>query len=1149
VQTILAPADTTRGREVTLVSPTVDIGVAKSSNDQTIIGATDASQNRQVTLLGPTVKISSGGTESSVPESLEGVSVPGYDILQELGRGGMGVVYKARHQKLQRLVALKMILAGAHAGASGLARFRAEAEAVAQLQHANIVQVYEIGEHDGCPYFSLELVEGGILDQRLRELPPPPKGAAYLMESLARAMGFAHQHGIIHRDLKPANILLAASSGKSSVIRKEQLSGTSSSSIGDHWSRTATPKITDFGLAKRVDDNAAGQTHTGTILGTPSYMSPEQASGKVREIGRASDIYSLGAILYEMLTGRPPFKAANPIDVIHQVIDQEPVPPRSIEPRVPLDLETICLKCLQKEPARRYDTAEALADDLHRFLVHEPILSRPISTWERAVKWAKRRPATVALLAVSVAAIFSMVLFIVWHNVSLRDRLNEALADERSARQREADAVEEQRVSQVQSEAQKLFDSARVAAAASEWPTARLDLTKALTIIRREPRLDALQKPAEALLTQVENELKQVDERLRVEAEQRASQVRFEKFGSLRDEAQFLGSLHTGMDLAANLKASRAAVHQALAVCDVPIRDALEGEAPAEPSAVPIDGSAGSSPSRILLDSNLSDAQRAEVRGDCYQLFLILAETESQTASDQNPAEQEAQLREALRLLDQALRFGTPSRAYHLRCARYLSRLGDDTATTAAERAAQAAPVADVLDHFLMADELYRRAELDEAIREFEHVLQTKPDHFWAQYLNGLCLLRLNRHAEAKTMLTACLAQGREFVWLYLLRGFAHGELKAWDAAESDFRKALQLPLDDNSRYVLFVNRGVLRIKQERFDDAIADLTQATKLNPTKYQAFVNLAQAHRRLNDLDAALQQLDFAVEREPTLAHLYRLRARLRQERNEPEMALADFDPAIRRDDAGSPFHVDNLVERGRLLLRTGKHEQSLASFDAAVKIRSDHSLAQRLRAEALFHLDRFQEVIEAFDRYLETGKPLESVYRGRGLAKSELGKYPGAIEDFTKSLELQPTSAVQAYRGWMHVVVDAHKLAERVFQSAIELDPTNADAFCGRGFVHAISKQPREAIADAEEALRLGPKAPRLLYNAARIYAQSERASDVESKAFELISEALASFPEERRAAFWNSQVRTDAALESIRKHPRFLQMEREVLLKR
>ena len=220
---------------------------------------------------------------------LEGVTVPGYDILEELGRGGMGVVYKARHRRLRRLVALKMVLAGAHVGQAGLARFRAEAEAVAKLVHPNIVQIFETGEHEGRPYFSLEFVEGGSLDQRINKSPTTPRLAAEFVEILARTMDVAHQRGIVHRDLKPANILLANLDSSSSVLRTRD--SDSATLPGDHWSRTTVPKIADFGLAKRTDDDSS-QTQSGAILGTPSYMAPEQAGGKTREIGPAVDTYA-----------------------------------------------------------------------------------------------------------------------------------------------------------------------------------------------------------------------------------------------------------------------------------------------------------------------------------------------------------------------------------------------------------------------------------------------------------------------------------------------------------------------------------------------------------------------------------------------------------------------------------------------------------------------------------------------------------------------------------------------------------------------------------------------------------------------------------------------------------------------------------------
>src|SRR4051812_34589221 len=243
-------------------------------------------------------------------------AVPGYEIAAELGRGGMGVVYRARQTALDRTVALKMILAGAHAGTEARRRFQAEAGAAARLQHPNIVQVYEVGEASGLPYFSLEFCPGGNLADRLRGEPLPPEEAARLTETLARAVHAAHQRGIIHRDLKPANVLLAAD---------------------------GTPKIADFGLAKRLDAQPR-QTASGALVGTPSYMSPEQAGGKGKEVGPATDTYALGAILYELLTARPPFKAPAEVDTILQVLSEEPVPPRALQPTVPRDLETICLK-------------------------------------------------------------------------------------------------------------------------------------------------------------------------------------------------------------------------------------------------------------------------------------------------------------------------------------------------------------------------------------------------------------------------------------------------------------------------------------------------------------------------------------------------------------------------------------------------------------------------------------------------------------------------------------------------------------------------------------------------------------------------------------------------------------------------------------
>lgn len=359
-----------------------------------------AASNRDTRVDAVTMNQQAGGTEPWP-------AVPGYEILGELGRGGMGVVYQARQVALGRVVALKMVLNAAHAGAEQVARFRREAEAVARLQHPNIIQVHDVDEQDGRPFFSMEYVAGGTLAGLLAGTPQEPRAAASFLRTLALAVDAAHQRGIVHRDLKPANILL-------SLSREPQVTGPLPAVGSDSPLREAVPKITDFGLAKQVPTpgsaEASAMTQSGAILGSPSYMAPEQASGQGQTAGPTADIYSLGAILYELLTGRPPFKGVTPLATLMQVTHDEPVPPRRLVPGVPRDLETICLKCLEKTPARRYPRAAALADDLGRFLAGESIQARPAAVWERAFKWARRQPALASLILVCLTAFVGLTL-------------------------------------------------------------------------------------------------------------------------------------------------------------------------------------------------------------------------------------------------------------------------------------------------------------------------------------------------------------------------------------------------------------------------------------------------------------------------------------------------------------------------------------------------------------------------------------------------------------------------------------------------------------------------------------------------------------------------------------------------------------------
>ena len=327
---------------------------ADSRNQPTVAAPSSTGGNSASRLTMPSLP-----AESAAPLQPE---FGNYELLQELARGGMGVVYKARQKSLNRVVALKMILPGRLTGAEDLDRFRREAEATARLQHPNIVAVHEVGAVDGQHFYSMDYIDGPSLARRIAQGPLPNRAAARYVMLIARAIDHVHRHGILHRDLKPSNILLDSND---------------------------EPHIADFGLAKKIGGDST-QTRAGVVMGTPSYMAPEQAAGKIQELGPACDVYGLGAVLYELLTGRPPFRSESPLDTVVHVLEKDPAPPRLLNPKIERDLETICLKCLEKDPSHRYASAAELAEDLGHFLNGEPIRARSFNMIDRLARTLER---------------------------------------------------------------------------------------------------------------------------------------------------------------------------------------------------------------------------------------------------------------------------------------------------------------------------------------------------------------------------------------------------------------------------------------------------------------------------------------------------------------------------------------------------------------------------------------------------------------------------------------------------------------------------------------------------------------------------------------------------------------------------------------
>jgi len=959
--------------------------------------------------------------------SKKGLTVPGYEILGELGRGAMGVVYKARQKRLNRLVALKMMLAGSHAGPEQLARFQTEAESVARLQNPNIVQIYEVGEHDDLPFFSLEFVDGGTLAKQLGGKPQPPQHAAQMIETLARAMDCAHRLDIIHRDLKPANILLTAN---------------------------GILKISDFGLAKRLEAEDSGQTRSGTLMGTPSYMSPEQAHGDTHAIGPPADQYALGVMLYEMLTGRPPFQGASILDTLQQVRTHEPVPPSRLQPTVPRDLETICLKCLQKESGKRYASTGELAEDLRRFQTGEPIQARPIGRAERLWRWCKRNPKVASLYAAVGTLLVTVAAFLVTMAV-------------RAAEERET-------IGEASKQAQQRLELATEAIRAGRYRQAQAPLRWSDPLLEGSPALAEVRDNLRHLRAQVDL---------------------YVQFKDLLDKVRYYALFGPKT----NLKEASASCQQL-----IELFEEIENKTGrASCGMPPLD----------TTQEKLLQEEYFETFLVLAQIEWDLAALESDSGLRQAGARKAvAWLDRAERVYAEAWtlyfrrgnyleKLGDSKRALadRERMAKMRPTLPLDRFWLAFALHLQGDALKD--KNAVKAQESYRRA-----IKEYAALLRVRPDHFWAYFDEALCHLQLGNLDDAVIGFTMCIQIRPEVIWPYFNRGVVLLQQKQHKGAVEDLTVALE---HDPNNADAVLSRAMAYDGLDKADLALADLDRLMKLKPALGAAFFQRGEIYRKLNRSKDALiaydraEQLDAknpAIYTGRGLVYLFSLidyaKARddfgkaigLRPE--EPNdyrlhglasLHLYDFSAAHRDWKALAkllPKDPEPLQNDAITYKAEGRYDEALKALAAAIQIGPRDSKTYLFRAQIYHQLGKLKEAESEHMFVLNQLKDRRAeVLNDHGDLLRTMSRRADALSTYEQSIKLLPKQT-DAYVGiaLVHLLAGKPELAEATIEQMMTANAGSFRACLRRAEFHRSCSRWDQALKDSERAAGRDPKSP-------------------------------------------------------------------------
>lgn len=989
-------------------------------------------------------------TMDDAPKSgLSTMAVSGYEILEELGRGGMGVVYKARQVALKRLVALKMILGGSLAGDYQRQRFRNEAEAVARLRHPNIVQIYDVGEWrsgelgPAMPFLALEFCDGGTLSQKLRGTALPPRAAAELVAALARATQAAHHAGIIHRDLKPANVLLQTTAGVGPI-----------------------PKISDFGLAKTVDADAerTALTASGALLGTPSYMAPEQAgisighgpAGDAPRLGPGVDIHALGAILYECLTGRPPFKAATPTETILQVLNHEPLPPSRLNSEAPRDLETICLKCLHKDPARRYGSAQELADDLQRFLAGEPIRARAVSWAERLVKWCKRRPAAAALAGSLGLFVVAVIAGAIWYLNHFSERSATGVREQ--ARQegikREIDnALEDARRSRKELH-EKLADPSQVHALLS-------DLDGWQGLIKRN---EAASERARGLV-QGNRDIVEPEQINQVEALGQQTKSDESDWQLAKDLDGIRADASTLVE--GKFDASRAG----------PRYDQVFGNLGKEfAKENPDKIAAWVSSHRLryaLLASVYHWATVLPVDGwpalisARTRLLAVIAAAEEDDWGKQLVGIKDWQNRAAVETLARDLAVSRQSPQALIFLASALKKAGGDPVPLL-RRALDQYP-RDFWVHYELGTVLTNPVE---QVTCFRAAVAIRPDSNLAHNWLGATLHNSKDLDQALVHYQKAIEVDPKNSWPYYNIGLILDVKKDLDGAMAHFKRAVAI---DPGHAAAQNALGKMLYSKKQLADAIVHYKKAIKLDPNFYLAHTNLGDALREQKDLEGSAIQCQKLIELDPKNATGYLGLGNVLYDKKDMHGALAQYKLAVQLDSKNTSAHTG----LGNTFRELKDLESAATHFRKAIDLDARLAFAHNGYGNVYWDKKDFNGAVANYRKALEIDpnlgiakQNLANAYQYLGDALRDQKDLDGSAKQFRKLIELDPTNAM-GYIGLGNALFDKRDLEAAAVQyaKATKVDPKNSWAHNSIGVTYFNQGRIDRAIVEYRNAIAL------------------------------------------------------------------------------